>query len=168
MTFREWAAQAKIPESILVEAGLFVQADEDSGRRGTYPRFRDRLTRDQAREVLSQTEGLALTYAGRGGIHPLESVDRHNPRPGLRRWVAVNTATGDRSTWKEAWLSIHHDGSVTLAAAVGGHRMSSDGYFEGSQIQSAAIECAVADFMGLIRATAEEMFFKLFGQIFAV
>jgi len=119
------------------------------------PRFRDRLTRDQAREVLSKTEGLALTYAGRGGIHPLESVDRHNPRPGLRRWVAVNTATGDRSTWKEAWLSIHHDGSVTLATAVGGHRMSSDGYFEGSQIQSAAIECAVADFMGLIRATAE-------------
>lgn len=41
--FREWAAQARIPESILVEAGLFVQADEDSGRRGTYPRFRDRL-----------------------------------------------------------------------------------------------------------------------------
>jgi DNA primase len=41
--FREWAAQAKIPESVLVEAGLFVQADEDSGRRGTYPRFRDRL-----------------------------------------------------------------------------------------------------------------------------
>ncbi|MDI1310928.1 DNA primase [Prosthecobacter sp.] len=41
--FREWAAQAKIPESVLVEAGLFVQSDEDSGRRGTYPRFRDRL-----------------------------------------------------------------------------------------------------------------------------
>lgn len=41
--FREWAAQAKIPESILVEAGIFVQSDEDSGRRGTYPRFRDRL-----------------------------------------------------------------------------------------------------------------------------
>lgn len=39
------------------------------------PRFRDRLTRDQARRVLSKTEGLALTYAGRGGIHPLESVD---------------------------------------------------------------------------------------------
>ncbi len=41
--FREWAAQAKIPESVLVEAGLFVQSDEESGRRGTYPRFRDRL-----------------------------------------------------------------------------------------------------------------------------
>jgi DNA primase len=41
--FREWAAKARIPENVLVEAGIFVQADEDSGRRGTYPRFRDRL-----------------------------------------------------------------------------------------------------------------------------
>ena len=94
-------------------------------------------------------------YAGRGGVHPLENVDRHNPRPGLRRWVAVNTATGDRSLWKEAWASLHHDGSVTLAAAIGGHRMSSDGYFEGSQVQSDAVECGVADLMALIRATAD-------------
>ena len=41
--FREWAAQAKIPESVLVETGIFAQSDEESGRRGTYPRFRDRL-----------------------------------------------------------------------------------------------------------------------------
>ena len=41
--FREWASQARIPESVLVEAGLFVQSDEESGRRGAYPRFRDRL-----------------------------------------------------------------------------------------------------------------------------
>jgi hypothetical protein len=109
------------------------------------PRFRDRLTREDARGVLTKTVGLALTYAGRGGIHPLESVDRDNPRPGLRRWVAVNTATGERSVWKEAWMSIHHDGSVTVAAAVGGHRMSSDGYFDGWQVESAAIECAIAE-----------------------
>lgn len=95
------------------------------------PRSRDRLARDGARDVLSKAAGLALTYAGRGGIHPLKSVDRLNPRPGLRRWVAVNTATGERSVWKEAWASIHHDGSVTLAAAVGGRRISSDGYSEG-------------------------------------
>ncbi|GAB2829185.1 hypothetical protein GCM10027176_36730 [Actinoallomurus bryophytorum] len=119
------------------------------------PRFRDRLTRDGARAVLSKAGELALVYAGRGGVHPLESVDRLNPRPGLRRWVAVNTATGGRSVWKESWASIHHDGSVTLAAAVGGHRMSSDGYFEGWQIESSAIECAVADLMALVRATAE-------------
>jgi hypothetical protein len=44
---------------------------------------------------------------------------------------------------------------VTLAAAVGGHRMSSDGYFEGWQVESSPIECAVADLMALIRITAE-------------
>lgn len=119
------------------------------------PRFRDRLTREEARIVLAKAESLALTFAGRGGIHPLENVDRSNPRPGLRRWVAVNTATGERSRWKEAWGSIHQDGSTTLMAAVGGHRMTSDDYFEGSQVQSAAIECSIADFMALIRAVAE-------------
>lgn len=119
------------------------------------PRLRDRLTREETRAVLTKTVGLALTYAGRGGIHPLENVDRDNPRPGLRRWVAVNTAIGERSVWGEAWMSIHHDGSVTIAAAVGGHRMSSDGYFEGWQVESAAIECAIADLMALVRTTAE-------------
>ena len=119
------------------------------------PRVGSRLTRDEAREILAKAESLALFYAGRGGIHPLESVDHHNPRPGLRRWVAVNSAAGEGSAWKEAWASIHHDGSVTIAAAVGGHRMSSDGYFDGWQVQSAAIECAMADLMALVRKTAE-------------
>ncbi|AYJ06364.1 AlbA family DNA-binding domain-containing protein [Mycobacterium avium] len=118
------------------------------------PRFRDRLTREAARDVLSEAEGLALVYAGRGGIHPLESVDRLNPRPGLRRWVAVNTATSDRTIWKEAWASIHDDGSVTLATAVGAHRIQA-GHFEGWQVESSAIECAIADLMALIRTTAE-------------
>jgi Putative DNA-binding domain len=118
------------------------------------PRLRDRLNRDDARAVLSEAGKLALVYAGRGGIHPLESVDRLNPRPGLRRWVAVNTATDERSAWKEAWASVHHDGSVTLAAAVGGHRMSSDAFLDGWQVQSSGVECAIADFMALIRATA--------------
>ncbi|KKK07080.1 helix-turn-helix domain-containing protein [Micromonospora sp. HK10] len=144
---------------------LFAEASagRDAGKRAwliavahpRIPRLRERLNRDQARDVLTKTERLALTYAGRGGIHPLESVDQLNPRPGLRRWVAVNTATGDRSIWKESWISIHHDSSVTLAAAVGGHRMSSDGYFEGWQVESSAIECAIADLMALIRITAE-------------
>lgn len=119
------------------------------------PRFGNRLTREDARLLLKKTVPLALTYAGRGGIHPLENVDRDNPRPGLRRWVAVNTATGERSVWKEAWMSIHHGGAVTVAAAVGGHRMSSDGYFDGRQVESAAIECAIADLMALVRTTAE-------------
>ncbi|OZD03422.1 transcriptional regulator [Rhodococcus sp. 06-235-1A] len=119
------------------------------------PRFRERLTREEARAVLAEAEGLTLTYADRNGVHPMENVDRTNLRPGLRRWVAVNTATGERSTWKEAWISIHHDGSVTVATAAGAHRMSMDGYREGWQIESSAVECAIADLMALVRKAAK-------------
>lgn len=118
------------------------------------PRVGVRLNRDEARSVLSRAEKLALVYAGRGWIHPLESVDLLNPRPGLRRWVAMNKATGEHSRWKESWVSIHHDGSVTLATAVGGHRRDSNEYYEGWQLMSLAVECAVADLMALVRATA--------------
>lgn len=119
------------------------------------PRLGDRLTREGARAVLSAAVPLALGYAGREGIHPIESVDRANPRPGLRRWVAANSATNDRSKWKEAWVAIHHDGSVTLTAAVGGHRRNGGENFEGWQVMSTALECAVADVMALIRSTGE-------------
>lgn len=119
------------------------------------PQLREPLTKREVAELLQEVERIALFYAGRGGIHPLASVDRQNPRPGLRRWVAVSTAPNDNQQWKEAWASIHHDGSVTLAAAVGGHRMSSELHFEGRQVESSAVECAIADFMALIRATAE-------------
>lgn len=119
------------------------------------PKLLELMDRDDARKVLKNSESLALFYAGRGGIHPLENVDRLNPRPGLRRWVAVNNATGERELWKEAWASIHQDGSVTLAAAVGGHRMSSGGDFGGNQVEAQAIECAIADLMALVRNTAE-------------
>jgi len=118
------------------------------------PRLHHQLTRDQARDVLAKTEQLALLYAGRGGVHPLESMDQLNPRPGLRRWVAVNTATDERSRSREAWASIHHDGSVVLAAAAGGHRSGSESYFAGGQVPSVTIECGIADLMALVRATA--------------
>jgi hypothetical protein len=119
------------------------------------PKILEHMDRDEARRTLKKTEPLALSYAGPAGVHPLENVDLLNPRPGLRRWVAVNTAMGERELWKEVWVSIHHDGSVTLAAAVGGHRMSMDGYFDGHQVEGSAIECAVADLMALTRTTAE-------------
>ncbi|MDQ2874540.1 MAG: hypothetical protein M3Y33_06945 [Actinomycetota bacterium] len=113
------------------------------------------MTREEVDAVLSKTKRLALTYAGREGIHPLESVDLRNPRPGLRRWVAVNTGTGEHSAWKESWAGIHYDGSVTLATAVGGHRKGGAEYPEGWLVRSSAIECAIADVMALVRATAE-------------
>ncbi|WP_066376566.1 AlbA family DNA-binding domain-containing protein [Herbidospora mongoliensis] len=119
------------------------------------PRFGARLTRDGIKDVLSKARDLALSFTNHGGIHPLNNVDLQSFRPGLRRWVAVNIATSESTVWKASWVSIHHDGSVTLAATVGGHRMDRDRYFGGWQVESAAIECAIADFMGLIRTTAE-------------
>lgn len=49
-----------------------------------------------------------------------------------------------RALWREAWMSLNFDGSVTLAAAIGGQRMSSDEYFDGWQVEARAIECAIA------------------------
>ncbi|MFF1531502.1 helix-turn-helix domain-containing protein, partial [Cellulomonas sp. NPDC058312] len=114
-----------------------------------------RPTQDKAREIFGSAESLALTYAGRGGIHPLESVDLLNPRPGLRRWIAANTATTERSRWREAWVSAHHDGAISLAAAIGGHPAAAERYNPGHLIDSSAVECAVADLMGMIRAVSE-------------
>ena len=119
------------------------------------PRLSDRLTPERARAVLTGTVSQVPDYARADGTHPLKSVDWSNPRPGLRRWVAANTATDQRSSWKESWISIHHDGSVTLATAIGAHPVSKDAYDEGWQIRSSAIECAIADVMVLIRTTAQ-------------
>lgn len=119
------------------------------------------MSRDQARSILTAAGPTALSYSKREGVHPIESVDIHNPRPGLRRWIAQNTATSDRVKWKEAWASVHHDGSVTLAASLGGHPFgrSAEGntmHRPGATIESAGLECAVADFMAIVRATAAE------------
>ncbi|WP_454301178.1 AlbA family DNA-binding domain-containing protein [Salana multivorans] len=119
------------------------------------PRVRSRMTRDAARSVIEDASHLSLRYAAReSGAHPFESLDRANPRPGLRRWVAVNTAVSERTRWREAWASIHDDGSITLAAAIGGHPMSRDKAFEGGQVRATAIECGIADAMALLRKTA--------------
>lgn len=144
---------------------LFVEASDgrDSDRRAwliavahpRVPRTGGRLTRDETREVFTKTKELTLTYAGSAGIHPIKSVDTLNPRPGLRRWVAVNTATEESTAWKESWMSVHHNGAVSLAAVVGGHRKGSDEYSDGWQVESSAIECAIADLMALIRTAAE-------------
>jgi hypothetical protein len=99
-----------------------------------------RPTRKEAQAIFKQAEKITLTYSNRNAIHPLENIDRLNPRPGLRRWGATNNATGESSRWREAWASVHHDGSVTLAAAVGGHRKSSDENFEDRDVEARVVD----------------------------
>lgn len=146
---------------------LFAEAMEgrDSSDRAwlvavAHPRIPEaltRLTRDEARALFEDARTATQSFSKGTGVHPLNNVDHLNPRPGLRRWVAPNAATGERSIWKEAWASVHHEGSVSLAAAVGGHRKSSGEDFEGWQVEGRGIECGVADFMGLVRATAQAL-----------
>jgi hypothetical protein len=114
-----------------------------------------RPDRHDARAVFAAAKKNTLLYSGRGGGHPIEAVDHDNPRPGLRRWVAPNKSIADAGK-DEAWMAVHHDGSVTQGAAIGGQR-TRDGHLEQHQIDSAAIEIAVSDFMGLIRATSEKV-----------
>ncbi|RHW23715.1 ATP-binding protein [Nocardioides immobilis] len=115
-----------------------------------------RIEREYARSLAEKGGILALVYAGRGGIHPLENVDRLNPRPGLRRWILANSATTERTLWKEAWSSIHDDGAATVASAVGGHR-TSDGETSGDAVDTSAIECAIADLLALVHETADDL-----------
>ena len=58
---------------------------------------------------------------------------RHLPANGtlLSTWGQGKCGSGSQS-----WINLHHDGSVTLATAAGGHRMSSDGYYDGWQVDN--------------------------------
>lgn len=115
-----------------------------------------RMTRDDARACLFDAERDALDLAGSPGVHPLQHLDLVNPRTGLRSWIAPNRATGTER-WREAWASVGEGGSVTLAAAIGGHRCGVDEFWPGQCVTVRGLECAVADFAGLLRATARHL-----------
>ncbi|SEN81499.1 AlbA family DNA-binding domain-containing protein [Cryobacterium luteum] len=119
------------------------------------PSLLSRPDRHETRAIFARAETVSLSYSNNHGVHPLESMDRLNPRPGLRRWTAVNKANAERERWKEAWADVHHDGSVMLAAAIGGHRRSADAYFDGWEVEGRGLEGCIADFAGLVRAVAE-------------
>ncbi|MGY2011980.1 hypothetical protein ACW9HC_33845 [Nocardia gipuzkoensis] len=68
------------------------------------------------------------------------------------------TATAQRDGWRQAQASIHHDGTVTLTAAVGGHPRPARGETDdGGVINSSTIKCLVADLLGLVRETAKRL-----------
>jgi hypothetical protein len=131
------------------------------------PQLRERLTEKDAQNVISgamNAGGVFTEVRRRGptgvwtrtgvprGQHPLEAVGIQGLRPGLRRWITPPKYEGSR----EAWASVHHDGSVTLAAVVGGHRTQRDPNADSWGVASWAIEAAVADFMALVWATATQ------------
>lgn len=113
-----------------------------------------RPTRDQAAATIGAAAEDTLLWSSRAWTRPLDNVDRYNLRPGLRRWIAVNERTDPRSDWKSAWLAIHHDGSVSLAAAVGGGRENADSVAPPNTVEGRSIECCVSDFLALVRAAS--------------
>lgn len=115
---------------------------------------RVRVSREDAAAHLGEASRRSLRYADRRGPHPFDDLDPHNPRPGLRRWVFLPRDLDDRSRWREAWATLHDDGSVTLVSAIGGHRISSGDYAAGSSIESARMERHVASLMALLRVAS--------------
>jgi hypothetical protein len=122
-----------------------------------------RWSRDETRELLKQAAVHSLSVAPNNAVRPFGSVDWQNPRPGMRRWTAPNKMIGEISRWQEASISLHFDGSVTAAMAVGGHRrapgFSDDDrkFYEGWRVSELVLEGAVADLMGLVRAVGSKM-----------
>ena len=113
-----------------------------------------RMTRAEATAIFVEAYRLAPAYSDTNRVHPIEDIDRHNPRPGLRRWVARPAVTGENYAWKESWATVHDDGSATLAAAVGGARSSSEGHDPGWIVASGRAERFTADLAALVRASA--------------
>ncbi|MGY2011949.1 AlbA family DNA-binding domain-containing protein [Nocardia gipuzkoensis] len=118
-----------------------------------------RPDRDQARTLFRLGAQQSLEYARRQpGVHAFDNIDVDQPRPGLRRWIAPATAAAQRDEWRRAQASIHHDGSITLTAAVGGHpRPARSEIDDGGVINSSTIECLVADLLGLVREISRHL-----------
>jgi hypothetical protein len=115
------------------------------------PRLGGRIDREQARDVFVGAEKAAMAIAGAGWIHPLEHVDRVNPRPGLRRWVAATEPPAHDSAGA---FAVHADGSVSLGCFIGAARVAQEQFHDDSTVLAGDLEVAVGDFMGVLRTTA--------------
>ncbi|WP_410611108.1 helix-turn-helix domain-containing protein [Amycolatopsis sp. lyj-109] len=102
-----------------------------------------------ARQVITEASKLSQKLTKPQSAHPLASIDS-NPRPGLRRWVVP--PRNPAQPWKETWVSVHHDGSVSLRAAVGGAR-TRESVAGPNVANSNRIEWFVADLLALVRTT---------------
>jgi len=125
------------------------------GRPRVSPAAATRWDRSEAGRMIESASARSLTYARRTAVRPLEIVDRRNPRPGLRRQVAAGLPSNP--SWLDAQVSIHFDGAVSVAFALGGLRSGPDDYYPAWEFDSTAVEGAVADFMALVREVGAEL-----------
>jgi hypothetical protein len=118
------------------------------------PRLGVRLDRDGAREIFTAAKDRAERLTRDHDVPAFDAADILNPRSGLRRWLAPGLLEG-ANLWRDAWLSVHDDGSAVIALAVGGARVRGDRYLPGSVVLAVRVEQAVACLMGILQATSE-------------
>ncbi|MBF6079260.1 AlbA family DNA-binding domain-containing protein [Nocardia beijingensis] len=118
------------------------------------PSVSNRLSRSDATQLFENARTEAKKYDDGAG-HPLDSVDRHNPRPGLRSWIAPNAQTSRWTSWQASTASIHDDASVTLAVNVGGVPRGVQGQSAPvHEVDASLVEVAVVDFLALVRVAS--------------
>ncbi|MEC3977163.1 AlbA family DNA-binding domain-containing protein [Amycolatopsis sp. H20-H5] len=112
------------------------------------------MEQHDARRIIVDASTLGLVLADSQLSHPLASV-ADNPRPGLRRWVSAPASDSDSQKWKETWASVHFDGSVSLAAAMGGMPTVRGEDAAGNVVNSRRVEWFVADLLALVKTAAQ-------------
>lgn len=120
---------------------------------------RVRLRREDARDIFVavDNESSRIVRSGeRRWPSPAQRWNDSSPRPGLRRWIAP-PLTAQRGGWGDAWATVHDNGSVTLAWAVGGTPYTNEGDVpaEDNLVWAEYLETFIADFVTLIRLTAD-------------
>lgn len=111
----------------------------------------DRLSGREARDIV-QAGQLAASHIRRPRLSVFDLLDLGSPRPGLRRQV-FRTFNGGAG-YRDARMSLHDRGSVTLDMAIGG---APTGSVEepGTKVNAAHLEGAIVDFVCVVKAAAE-------------
>lgn len=83
---------------------------------------------------------------------PIRSVRYASPRPGLRSWVLTSSGTDDHPFTSQ--VTVHHDGSVSIAMALGGILTSEDNSGP-TKVASILLESYLTDLVVLTRVMGE-------------
>lgn len=118
------------------------------------PQALKRVERHEAAAFFGAARELSNSLRKSYGFSPLQSADTQNPRPGLRRWVAP-TSLSRVNDWRDAQASWHADGSVTLAAVVGGHEIGLREHRPSSHVEGTALEAVVAEVLALAKTAGD-------------
>ncbi|MBF4459390.1 ATP-binding protein [Pseudoclavibacter sp. VKM Ac-2867] len=118
------------------------------------PRPPKRAERHEAAQLFADASVLAARLHRYRGFAPLKSADVHNPRPGLRSWIAP-IPLSEANKWRDAQATWYADGAVTVAAAVGGHKKGHDAFQHPSHVEGTALEAVAAAVIALAKVAGD-------------